>query len=73
LVIAIDDSVRNAAKAAAFTVKPTMKAGRMTTSPVIEPSTNPATTSMIGSFFKQALQFLANLGTLFKVAPSRYR
>jgi hypothetical protein len=28
-----------------------MKAERVTVSPVIEPSTNPATTSMIGSFF----------------------
>gem|GEM_PF-3914669 len=49
MVIATDDNVRNAAKAAALTVKPAMKAERITTSPAIEPSTNPAPTSLIGA------------------------
>jgi hypothetical protein len=56
-------SFRNAAKATAFTVKPAMKAERITMTPVIEPSTNPPNTSYRFFHQQQALPFLVKLGT----------
>lgn len=56
LVIATAASVKRAANVAVPSDKPAMKAERTTTSPVMEPSVNPATTSMIGSFFNNRLR-----------------
>jgi len=60
LVMATALNVRNAAKIVAFIVNgfPTnaaITAERITTIPVIEPSTKPATISSMGSFFSRRL------------------
>ena len=54
-VIATADKLRIAANAAILIVNPAIKAERIATSPVIEPSVKPATISNIGSFFRRRL------------------
>ena len=55
-VMATAASVRKAANVAVLVAKPAMNAERITTRPVMEPSTSPATTSRIGSFYNSKLR-----------------
>ena len=55
LVIATALRVKKAAKTVTEVANAAMKAERMTTIPVIEPSTKPATISKMGSFLRRRL------------------
>ncbi|MBS7614392.1 hypothetical protein KEJ18_01460 [Candidatus Bathyarchaeota archaeon] len=67
-VIATAANVSNAANMVVWTAWPAIKAERMTTSPVIEPSAIPATVSRIGSLFRR--RFRHSLLSLFPLSVS---